>query len=145
MPGATYVATARIDPSDQDLAERIAVHRSRRPPSWTTTEVTEAATLPRALRGTEGTVLVDSLGTWVAASPDLTIDPDELVRALLERDGDTILVSDEVGLGVHPSSDEGRHFRDVLGELNQAVAAVAGDVLLAVAGRVLALPPLEAP
>jgi adenosylcobinamide kinase/adenosylcobinamide-phosphate guanylyltransferase len=44
-----------------------------------------------------------------------------------------------VGLGVHPSSEAGRRFRDVVGTLNQAVAAIADDVVLVVAGRTLAL------
>jgi len=48
-------------------------------------------------------------------------------------------VSEEVGLSVHPPTDAGRRFVDALGELNQAVAAVADDVLLVVAGRVLPL------
>ena len=51
------------------------------------------------------------------------------------------MVSDEVGLGVHPSSEAGRLFRDALGLVNQAVAAIAGDVLLVVAGRILRLDP----
>jgi adenosyl cobinamide kinase/adenosyl cobinamide phosphate guanylyltransferase len=58
------------------------------------------------------------------------------------RTGDAVVVSEEVGLGVHPSSELGRHFRDALGDVNQAVAAVADRVLLVVAGRVL---PLERP
>ena len=49
------------------------------------------------------------------------------------------MVSDEVGLGVHPSTEVGRAFRDALGLVNQAVAAVADEVLLVVAGRALVL------
>ena len=40
---------------------------------------------------------------------------------------------------MHPSSEAGRRFRDALGEVNQAVAAVADDVLFVIAGRVLRL------
>jgi len=133
----TYLATARIDPSDADHVSRIDRHRSRRPPSWSTVEVDAA--LPAALRGAEGTALVDSLGTWVAGAPQMTPDAESLVAALLHRSGDTVLVSEEVGLGVHPSSQAGNLFRDALGQLNLAVAAVADDVLLVVAGRVLPL------
>ena len=50
-----------------------------------------------------------------------------------------MIVSDEVGLGVHPSTEVGRRFRDVLGDVNTAVADAAGEVLLVVAGRVLPL------
>ena len=136
----TYVATAVLDPSDADHAARIAAHVARRDPTWVTVEA--GAALVGALRATTGSVLVDSLGTWVAAALDGDVDGAALCRALVERAGDTVVVSEEVGLGVHPSSDAGRRFRDVLGELNVAVAAVADEVLLVVAGRVL---PLEQP
>jgi adenosylcobinamide kinase/adenosylcobinamide-phosphate guanylyltransferase len=86
--------------------------------------------------------LVDSLGTWVGAQPGLTVDIERLLTALRARTVPCVLVSDEVGLGVHPSTESGLRFRDTLGELNLAIAEVADDVLLVVAGRVL---PLERP
>jgi len=134
----TYVATAVVTADDPDLAERVTRHRARRPASWQTLEA--GASLPQALVGLDGAVLVDALGTWVAATPDLRVDPAELCRVLARRKGRTVVVSEEVGLGVHPETALGRRFRDVLGELNQAVAAVADEVLLVVAGRVLRLP-----
>ena len=67
------------------------------------------------------------------------VDADELCAALGKCDGDSVIVSDEVGLGVHPSSEAGRRFRDALGLVNQAVAEVADEVLLVVAGRTLRL------
>jgi adenosyl cobinamide kinase/adenosyl cobinamide phosphate guanylyltransferase len=50
-----------------------------------------------------------------------------------------VVVSDEVGLGVHPFTGEGRRFRDALGALNQAISALADAVILVVAGRQLRL------
>src|SRR5581483_4711329 len=108
----TYVATACAG-DDLDHAARIAVHRARRDPSWTTVEA--GAALVDALRTARGTVLVDSIGTWVAA-----------------HDGDSIVVSEEVGLGVHPSSELGVRFRDVLGAVNVALADFADRALLVV-------------
>ena len=140
LPGpVTYVATASVDPGDEDHVARVAAHVARRDPTWTTLEV--GAGLVDALRTTTGTVLVDSLGTWVAGLLDTDPDVGELCDVLARRTGDAVLVSDEVGLGVHPSSEAGRRFRDALGEVNVAVAAAADEVLLVVAGRVL---PLEA-
>ena len=133
----TYVATAAVDPADADHVARVAAHQRRRDPSWTTVEV--GTDLPEVLRATAGTVLVDSLGTWVTAHGGLQTDAVALCAALRTRDGDTVVVSEEVGLGVHPSSEVGRRFRDTLGEINVAVAAVADEVLLVVAGRVLPL------
>ena len=132
----TYVATGSA--TDPGMAARIIAHRDRRPRSWSTIEA--GADLPMALsRATDGTVLVDALGTWVAAHPDLLPDPERLLTALRSRRGDTVVVSEEVGLSVHAPSEPARRFVDSLGDLNRAVADLADEVLLVVAGRVLPL------
>lgn len=135
---AVYVATAVLG-DDTDLAVRVAAHVARRPSGWTTVETLDLAT---ALRDAPGrTVLVDSLGTWVAADPSFDPDVHGLLSALRgERSGDVVLVSDEVGMGVHPETEVGRRFRDALGTVNRRVAEVADRVVLVVAGRVLELP-----
>jgi adenosylcobinamide kinase / adenosylcobinamide-phosphate guanylyltransferase len=137
-PPVTYIATWVRSPDDADMEARVAAHRARRPPSWGLVEAAGADLVP-VLGATEGTVLVDTLGTWVAGCPAFAAPCGDLCRALVSRAGDTVVVSDEVGLGVHPSSAAGREFRDALGAVNQAVAAVADDVWLVVAGRLLAL------
>lgn len=134
----TYVATMQVG-DDEDLAARVAAHRARRPPGWTTEE--PGPDLLGLLGRVEGTVLVDSLGPWLAAAGPAA-DPVELCAVLRGRRGHTVVVSEEAGLGVHPSSAAGRHFRDRLGEMNQALASVSDEVLLVVAGRVLSMPPL---
>jgi adenosyl cobinamide kinase/adenosyl cobinamide phosphate guanylyltransferase len=133
----TYVATWRPDPGDSDMAARVAAHRARRPPSWTVRECGED--LAAVVGSLAGTVLVDSLGAWVAGADGAAVDAAELCMALRARPGDSVVVSDEVGLGVHPSSEAGRRFRDELGRVNQLVAAAADRVWLVVAGRVLVL------
>jgi len=137
QPPVTYVATAVVDPADDDHRARVVAHRARRDPAWITIEA--GAGLAATLRDVEGSVLVDSLGTWVAAHDEFAVDVDELCKAMSARDGDTVVVSEEVGLGVHPSSTVGQRFRDVLGEVNAAVADIADDVVLVIAGRVLPL------
>jgi adenosylcobinamide kinase/adenosylcobinamide-phosphate guanylyltransferase len=139
-PGpVTYVATGRV--TDDDMGARIAAHRARRPAGWTTVEA--GTDLPGALAGLTGSVLVDSLGTWVARHADLRPDTAGLCAALRARAasgaGATVVVSEEVGLGVHAPSEAGRRFADVLGTLNRAVAGESDRVLLVVAGRVLPL------
>ena len=134
-PDALYLATGTA--TDPEMAERIAAHRARRPEGWLTIEC--GADLVEALREHSGTVLVDSLGAWVAATPDFMVDVGALCKALQHRPGDTVLVSEEVGLGVHPATDVGVRFADALGEVNREVGDVADEVLLVVAGRVLPL------
>lgn len=137
-PGpVTYVATGAVG-ADADMAARVAAHRERRPTTWTTVETDD---LVAAVGSSSGTVLVDSLTTWVARAPGFSVDTTALCMALTDHAGHVILVSDEVGLGVHPSTDVGRRFRDALGLVNQAVAAVADEVRLVVAGRLVRLDP----
>ena len=138
-PGpVTYVATAASDPADGDMAQRITAHRERRPSTWTTVEADD---LLASIGESSGTVLVDSLTTWVARAPGFSVDTAALCQVLALHDGEVIVVSDEVGLGVHPSTEAGRQFRDALGLVNQAVASIADDVWFVVAGRVLRLDP----
>ena len=137
-----YIATGGDDRDDVDMAARIERHRRRRPPEWTTLEPKPDA-LCACLLDHRGMVIVDALGTWLARIPDFAADITALTTALRERDGDSVVVSDEVGLGVHPSTEVGRRFREALGALNQAVAAVADEVVLVIAGRPLHLPPAQ--
>ena len=139
-PAVTYVATGTAD--DEDMAARIEAHRARRPPAWETIELVATDDLAPTLRATDGPVLLDALGTWMARAAAFRVDAVALCEALRQREGDTVVVSEEVGLGVHPSSEAGRHFRDELGALNRRVADIADDVLFVVAGRVLPLGPL---
>jgi adenosyl cobinamide kinase/adenosyl cobinamide phosphate guanylyltransferase len=143
---ATYLATGQA--TDPGMAARIAAHQARRDPDrWTTVELADDD-LPTALGRVTGPVLVDSLGTWLAGLPGLDPDIAGLGRALQarRRSGEaTVLVSEEVGLGVHPITEIGRRFADRLGSLNRAVADHADQVLLVVAGRPLPLPPGPGP
>ena len=147
-PPVTYVATMDTA-GDPELEARVEAHRRRRDPAWATVDAGDD--LAELLASVRGTVLVDSLGPWVATrlggpgGGDAGADAETLCAALRSRAGDTVLVSDEVGLAVHPSSAEGRLFRDALGAVNHAVSAAADRAYLVVAGRPLALPPPDVP
>lgn len=131
---AVYVATAEV--GDDDFAARVERHRARRPSTWTTVE--SGPDLPATVRGLpDRPALIDSLGTWVARCDGFAADGAGLVDALRGRTA--VVVSEEVGLGVHPETEIGRQWRDALGEVNQLVAATADRVLLVVAGRTLEL------
>lgn len=126
---------------DESFAQRVRAHQARRPDSWATLECGPA--LPDAVRTTTGTVLIDSLGSWVAGTDGFAVDTAALLDALRHRPDSTVVVTEEVGLSVHPPTEAGRGFTDQLGELNAAVAAVADRVLLVVAGLVSRLEPLD--
>ena len=147
----TYVAPGRpADGSDPDWDARVAGHRSRRPAHWRTVETTDVAA---AVRDAGGALLVDCLGTWLTAvlddaglwdgsSRDAAAEVERHVTALcdsLAEVPDAVIVTNEVGLGVVPSHRSGVMFRDLLGTVNQRVAAVCDDVHLVISGRVLKL------
>jgi adenosylcobinamide kinase/adenosylcobinamide-phosphate guanylyltransferase len=135
-----FVATAEA--RDPDLAARIARHRAERPAAWATLEEPRdlVAACRRAAR--EGSlVIVDCLTLWIAnrmlgGDSDTAIldGAEDLARFIGERRAALILISNEVGEGVHPPTADGRRYRDLLGQVNQRIAAAADRVTLMVAG-----------
>jgi len=130
---------------EADWEARVARHRARRPPHWRTVELPQGGDLGAALRAVAGVALVDSLGTWLAGLPGFGEEEglSRLADALRWREAAglaTVVVSEEVGLGVHPATTAGIAFREAMGRLNGRIGELAGDVLLVVAGRVLPLP-----
>lgn len=154
-PRVVYAATGPSpDPAqDPEWAGRVRRHVERRPWWWHTEETSGLAAL---LLRARGAVLVDCLGTWLAAAMDRHgMWADEVpagaeealeaeLRALLEAWRSTrayvVAVTNEVGSGVVPATRSGRLFRDHLGHLNQWVGAESENVVLAAAGRVVELP-----
>jgi adenosylcobinamide kinase/adenosylcobinamide-phosphate guanylyltransferase len=148
-PAVTYLATGGVREGDPEWAERVQLHRARRPVSWRTVETTDVAA---ELRAAENPLLLDCLGTWLTARMDLHrvwdggslegvhADIDELVAAWRVCPVRAVTVSNEVGSGVVPPTPSGRLFRDLLGVLNARIAAESDQVVLMVAGRPLTLP-----
>ncbi|MBX7449325.1 bifunctional adenosylcobinamide kinase/adenosylcobinamide-phosphate guanylyltransferase [Mycolicibacterium sp. 3033] len=147
----TYIAPGRpADGRDPDWDARVAAHLARRPAHWSTVETTDLVT---ALGNAAGAVLLDCVSTWVVAvvdeaavwEADSTHVHDivgaraDALCAALQRTSDAVVVTNEVGLGVVPAHRSGVLFRDLLGIVNQRVAAVCDEVHLVIAGRVLRL------
>lgn len=146
----TYLTPGYPADYDPEWAARVAAHRLRRPPSWSTVESLDLAA---ALAKIDGPVLIDCLGTWLTRLIDSWQAWDATDADLAERVGvatvelveavsghaEVVIVTNEVGWGVVPDHRAGRVFADNLGRINQAVAAVCDDVVLMVAGRPLSL------
>jgi adenosyl cobinamide kinase/adenosyl cobinamide phosphate guanylyltransferase len=133
-----FLATA--EPFDADMSSRIDRHRNDRP-DWPLVESPLELASAVAASPTRSMLIVDCLTVWVANELHHggSIDVDAVARALTDRCGPSIVITNEVGLGVHPETELGRSYRDELGRVNQAIAAVATKTLLLVAGRAMRL------
>ncbi len=141
-PDARVVFVATAEARDEDMVKRIARHRAERPSRWSTIE--EPFDLVSQLRGLEGAcdgILVDCLTLWVSNlllrgdRDDVILEQAEALAGLIGRRRSSVtVVSNEVGEGVHPETATGLRFRDLLGGVNQRVAAACDTVVLMVAG-----------
>lgn len=140
----TYVATAEA--LDEEMERRIVRHRGERPAQWSTVEAPRAAA--DAVSGAvTAVVLLDCLTVLAsnallaaeaegeeAAQAAVLAEARALRDAALGREGTTLIVTNEVGMGVHPPTSLGRWYRDALGRANLLVAEAAEEVVLLVSG-----------
>jgi adenosylcobinamide kinase/adenosylcobinamide-phosphate guanylyltransferase len=140
--GAAVVFVATGEAGDDEMAERIALHRRERPAEWRTIE--EPLELERVLGAVPGgeTAVVDCLSLWVANlgdAEDVEARSTAAARVAAVRRGLTIAVTNEVGLGIVPDNALARRYRDTLGRVNAEWAALADEAYFVVAGRPLKL------
>ena len=142
----TFIATA--EPGDEEMAERIARHRSQRPSHWVTIEAPHDLIGAVQTVDAADTVIVDCMALWVTnrmleepckSDTDISAEAALLARDLAARPGQALVVTNEVGSGVVPPTPLGRDFRDLLGAVNQAIVRAADQAYLLVAGRLLPL------
>ena len=139
-----YVAAAYS--GDDEMAARIARHRSVRGTGWNTLEIAaanwhepeqwaeEAARLGDA-------VLFDCLTLWTSLCLERGLGEEHtlaltgrLLHSLRACGKPVALVTNEVGMGLVPDNPLGRHFRDIAGLVNQKAATVADTVAFLVSG-----------
>jgi adenosylcobinamide kinase / adenosylcobinamide-phosphate guanylyltransferase len=140
------VVVATAEARDDDMAERIRAHRASRPADW---EVVDAPLgLLGAIEGVreDTSVVLDCLTLWVsnalengAADDDIEGEARKVASALASRAAPSVVVSNEVGLGIVPTNALARHYRDLLGWVNASFAAEASNAYFVVAGRGLPL------
>jgi len=141
-----FVATAQ--PFDAEMVIRIAAHRRERGTDFATVE--EPLDLVQAVGrlGDFEVVLIDCLTLWISNmllrgddEAHLAEEVERLAAVLVERPHHTVVVTNEVGMGLVPETPLGRVFRDSAGRAHQTLARRAHSLYLAVLGSVLRLKP----
>jgi adenosylcobinamide kinase / adenosylcobinamide-phosphate guanylyltransferase len=152
MSGQPVVFVATAEAFDTEMAERIKQHRLDRPAHWATVE--EPIELVAAVSAvpSDVCVVIDCITVWVNnffhhrgldSGPAMEAAASELSEHLAGRVGQTIVVTNEVGLGLVPETPLGRLYRDTLGRVNATIAASASRVFLMSAGRAVELRPID--
>lgn len=137
-----YLATARV--LDDEMADRVTRHKLDRGVGWFTVEEPIALAEALASRAApDRIILVDCLTLWLTnlmlEDEDIDAHVAALAAILTTATGPIVLVSNEVGAGIVPDNALARRFRDLQGQLNQEMAALASHVSLVVAGIPLAV------
>lgn len=137
-----YLATAEA--RDDEMVERIRIHRDRRGAVWETIEEPiDIVDVLKERASAERPILVDCLTLWLSNLLEMNIDPAADVKKLTDAfpglAGPVVLVSNEVGLGVIPMGELTRAFIDHAGRMNQAIAEAADRVILVTAGLPMTL------
>ena len=135
-----FLATAQA--LDGDMEARIARHRAERPAGWATVEEPyDVVAACWTLAGKADVVVLDCLTLWVAnlllrgdEEKAILSATDALADFVAERRFSLIIVSNEVGAGVHTETEIGRRFGDALGWVNQRIAAAVDRVSYMIAG-----------
>ncbi len=136
-----YLATAQA--LDEEMSLRIRRHQEEREGNFETME--EPLDLTRALRFPDqpySIVIIDCLTLWLsnlmakwgADEGSLRQEVGQVVDFFKSFAVPTVIISNEVGWGIVPDNPLARNFRDLSGNLNQELAAVADQVILTVAG-----------
>lgn len=132
-----YLATSQI--FDDEMRERVQLHRQQRDAEWVThEEPLQLAETLTTIQSPQRVVLIDCLTLWLTnlmmAERDVVAESQSLVEGLAGLRGHFIFVSNEVGLGIVPENRMARQFRDHAGRLHQMLAAKADDVFFVAAG-----------
>ncbi len=127
---------------DEEMAQRIENHKKVRGPEWQTIEepVDIVNKIKKDGAGAE-VILIDCLTLWLYNllmrwDNDLRImeETEKLINSLKNSPTSSILVSNEVGMGIVPADPLSRRYRDLLGAMNQRIAAALDTVIFMVSG-----------
>lgn len=137
---AAFIATGQG--LDAEMEERIAFHRRQRPKGWRTFEEPKDLSALIAKIGNKfDRIVIDCLTLWAsnmlmghAKEKKIGIEMSGIMKRLKKAKAESIVISNEIGLGIVPENKLARDFRDIAGRINQIAAEKADEVYFMVSG-----------
>ncbi|MBN1384247.1 MAG: bifunctional adenosylcobinamide kinase/adenosylcobinamide-phosphate guanylyltransferase [Elusimicrobia bacterium] len=133
-----FVATA--SPGDSEMKKRIEKHKKSRPKSFKTVETSNK--LSGILKEKFNTALIDCLTIFVSncmlsnkTEKTIIKEIEDTLKKIKNKNRNAVIVSNEVGYGIVPKNKLAREFRDVLGNVNQAVSRLSDKVYFLISGN----------
>jgi adenosylcobinamide kinase/adenosylcobinamide-phosphate guanylyltransferase len=145
--GGSVAVLATGERLDDEMTARIERHRTGRPGDWVTIEEPLDLAGGVVAAAPDALLVVDCLTTWLGnvmfhdRLPDVDADVAATLAAITARPGHTVVISNEVALGIVPADATTREYRDMLGRINQSFVAASAEAYLMVAGRAVRLDP----
>lgn len=140
-----YFATAPM--GDSEMSDKILRHRARRGDEWSLVEAPLDLVTPLCTCTSRQIILLDCLTLWLsnlmADGHNIEAETTRLLKTIETSPAEIVVVSNELGLGLVPSTPLGRRFRDAQGQINQRFAEAAACVTFVAAGLPLSLKALK--
>ncbi len=137
---AYFIATCQA--LDDEMKKRITLHQNARPNHWKTVEAPfdVSGAVKKIGKGT-GAIIIDCITLLVSnlmlrGDPEMSIikEAEKIVVSARKSGYETVIVSNEVGMGIVPENESARRFRDIAGRVNQFIAKKADIVYLMISG-----------
>ena len=147
-----YIATSIV--TDDEMAQRIAIHQQTRPAAWQTHEgFSLIGNVIRERGAQHDAIMLECITTmitnlmfentgdipaeemdFVALENKINLQIEQLIEGCQQCPCPVYIVTNEVGFGIVPENLLARRFRDIAGRVNQRLAAFADEVYLVVSG-----------
>lgn len=147
-----YIATSIV--TDEEMAQRIAIHQQTRPATWKTHEgFSQLGSVIRERGAQHDAIMLECITTMItnlmfentgdipaqemdftALENKINLQIDTLIAGCQQCSCPVYIVTNEVGFGIVPENLLARRFRDIAGRVNQRLAAFADEVYLVVSG-----------
>ena len=141
LSNITYIALSKERPKDPNWQKKVSLHTKRRPKEWKTIVTTD---LIKILKKENSPLIIDSISGFIMEY--INLEDKEwikkkflLINQLKIRKEVTLIVGEQVGLGLVSEYEIGNRYIERIGELQKEISLISGENWLTLNGRAIQL------